>query len=62
MTKEELIILKELNEIEDLKKRIEDLETVILECKALLINVEDVKIDSIQFIMNEIDRVMDGKE
>lgn len=58
MTKSELIILKQLNEIDDLKKRIEDLETVILECKALLINVEDVKIDNIQFIMTEIDRVI----
>lgn len=58
MTKEELIMLKQLNEIDDLKKRIDDLETVLLECKALLINVEDVKIDNIHFIMEEIDRVI----
>ena len=36
----------------------EELETVLLECKALLINIEDVKIDNIQFIMKEIDRVI----
>lgn len=58
MTKAELIILRELNEIDDLKKRIDELETVILECKALLINIEDVKIDNIEFIMTEIDRVI----
>ena len=44
MTKSELIILRELNEIDDLKKRVDDLETVLIECKALLINIEDVKI------------------
>ena len=58
MTKAELIILKQLNEIDDLKKRVDDLETVLLECKALLINIEDVKIDNIQFIMKEIERVI----
>lgn len=58
MNKSELIILKQLNEIDELKKRIDDLETVLIECKALLINVEDVKIDSIEFIMQEIDRVI----
>lgn len=59
MTKEEIIMLRELKEIDILKERIDDLETVILECKALLINVENVKIDNIQFIMTEIDRVME---
>ena len=44
MTKSELIILKQLNEIDKIKKRIDELETVLIECKALLINVEDVKI------------------
>ena len=58
MTKSELIILRELNEIDDLKKRVDDLETVLIECKALLINIEDVKIDNIHFIMKEIDRVI----
>lgn len=58
MTKEELIMLKQLKEIDMLKERIDDLETVLIECKALLINVEDVKIDNIQFIMSEIDRVI----
>lgn len=58
MTKEELIMLRELNEIDNLKKRIDELETVLVECKALLINIEDVKIDNIQFIMTEIDRVI----
>ena len=42
----------------NLRKRVDDLETVLIECKALLINIEDVKIDNIHFIMSEIDRVI----
>lgn len=59
MTKEELILLKQLNDIDTLKKRIEDLETVLLEVKAIMYR-NDIEwgTSNYEFIMKEIDRVI----
>lgn len=59
MTKEELILLKQLNEIDDLKKRVEELETVLLEVKALMYK-NDIEwgTSNYDFIMKEFDRVL----
>lgn len=59
MTKAELIILNQLNEIDDLKKRIDELETVLLEVKALLYH-NDIEwgTSDHDFIIKEIDRVI----
>lgn len=58
MTKAELIILRELNEIDDLKKRIEELESVLLEIEAIIYR-NDVEwgSDDYEFIMKEINRI-----
>ena len=72
MTKAELIILKQLNEIDDLKKEIykygleidclnkrkEELETVLIEVKAIMLNISELKELDYKFIMQEIDRVL----
>ena len=59
MTKSELIILKQLNEIDDLKKRIEELETVLIEVKALMYK-NDIEwgTSNYDFLMKELDRVI----
>ena len=59
MTKAELIILKQLNEIDDLKKRIEELETVLIEVKALMYK-NDIEwgTSNYDFLMKELDRVI----
>lgn len=59
MTKEELIMLRELKEIDILKKRIEELETVLLEVKALMYK-NDIEwgTSNYDFIMKEFDRVI----
>lgn len=59
MTKSELIILKQLSEIDDLKKRIEELETVLIEVKALMYK-NDIEwgTSNYDFLMKELDRVI----
>ena len=59
MTKSEIIILKQLNEIDDLKKRIEELETVLIEVKALMYK-NDIEwgTSNYDFLMKELDRVI----
>ena len=58
MTKAELIILKQLNEIDDLKKRVAELETVLLEIRAFMLNVKELEMEDYNFLMSEILRVM----
>lgn len=58
MTKSELIILKQLNEIDDLKKRVDELETVLLEIRAFMLNVTELEMEDYNFLMSEILRVM----
>lgn len=58
MTKEELIILKELNEIDELKERVSELETVLLEIRAFMLNVTELEMGDYNFLMSEILRVM----
>lgn len=59
MTKEELIMLKQLKEIDILKERVEELETVLLEVKALMYK-NDIEwgTSNYNFIMKEIERVI----
>ena len=72
MTKAELIILKQLNEIDDLKKDIykygleidclnkrkEELEAVLFEIKAFMYKITELDKTDYDFIMKEIDRVI----
>ena len=58
MTKEELIILKQLNEIDELKERVSELETVLLEIRAFMLNVTELEMGDYNFLMSEILRVM----
>lgn len=59
MTKEELIMLKQLKEIDILKERIDELETVLLEVKAILYK-SDIEwgTSNYNFLMSELDKVI----
>ena len=51
MTKQDLIMLKQI-------ERIEELETVLLEIRAFMLNVTELEMEDYNFLMSEILRVM----
>ena len=59
MTKDELLIIRTLIEKDD---RIDELETVLLEIKAFMLNIKELEEGDYNFIMAEIERVMNNEK